>query len=114
LAFSMSWPASWTMRSRAKRSGLSTMIVRAPLLIRRSSISAKPDRSPTVRATYRRIVKGLDDLVARGSGVGVDGRALALVAILVRADVCAARGPQIGDGLPYFLTHLASSLIAMS
>jgi hypothetical protein len=46
-AFSMSWPASWTMRSRANRSGLSTMIVRAPLLIRRSSISAKPERSPT-------------------------------------------------------------------
>ena len=33
-AFSMSWPASCTIRSRAKRSGLSTMIVRAPLLIR--------------------------------------------------------------------------------
>jgi hypothetical protein len=44
---SMSWPASCTIRSRAKRSGLSTTIVRAPLDISRSSTSAKPGRSVT-------------------------------------------------------------------
>src|SRR5277367_3282784 len=46
-ALSMSWPASCTMRSRAKRSGLSTRIDRAPLLRSRSSILAKPGRSST-------------------------------------------------------------------
>ena len=40
-----------------------------------------------VRATHRRIVEGLDDLVAHDPGVGFDRRALALVAVLVRANV---------------------------
>jgi len=50
LAFSMSWPASCTMRSRAKRSGLSTRIVREPLLISCSSISVKPGLSSIASA----------------------------------------------------------------
>jgi hypothetical protein len=45
--FSMSWPASWTAKSRAKRSGLSTMIVRIPLpAIRCSMAGSRGARSP--------------------------------------------------------------------
>ena len=40
-----------------------------------------------VRATHRRIIEDLDDLVSRGLGVCLDRRALALVAVLVRANV---------------------------
>ena len=43
-----------------------------------------------VRFTHRRVVERVDDLVACGLGVGLDGGALALVAVLVHADVCAA------------------------
>ena len=43
-----------------------------------------------VCAADRRVVEGVDDLVARRFGVSLDGRALALVAVLVRADVRAA------------------------
>ena len=45
--FNISCPVSCTMRSRANRSGLSTMIVFAPLANKRSSISAKPGHAPT-------------------------------------------------------------------
>jgi hypothetical protein len=47
----------------------------------------------------------VDDLVTRRLGVGFDGGALALVAVLICADVRAARGPEIGDGLPNFLAY---------
>jgi hypothetical protein len=55
-----------------------------------------------------RVVKGVDDLETRPFGVNLDGRELALVAVLIRAGVCLARGPQIGDGLPDFPTHFRS------
>ena len=41
------WPVSCVMRSRAKRSGLSTITVRTPLPAIRSSIALKPGRSAT-------------------------------------------------------------------
>jgi hypothetical protein len=63
-----------------------------------------------ISPAYRRVVKGLDNFVARRPSVGLDGRSLAFVAVLVRADVRAARSPQIGDGFPDFLAHLRSSL----
>jgi hypothetical protein len=74
------------MRSRAKRSGLSTND-------RPRAVAEKPFEhfreawmvADRVRAAHRRIVEGLDDLVARGPGVSFDRRALALVALLVRA-----------------------------
>ena len=43
-----------------------------------------------VRAANRSIVERLDDLEARRFGVSLDGRALAFVAVLVRANVRAA------------------------
>lgn len=39
-----------------------------------------------VCAAYRSVIEGLHDLVTRASGVGPDGRALALVAVLVGID----------------------------
>jgi hypothetical protein len=41
---SLAWPTSCTMRSRANRLAVSTMIVRTPLPSIRSSMAAKPGR----------------------------------------------------------------------
>ena len=43
-ALSMSWPVSCTIKSRAKRSGHSTMIVLAPFDATCDSIAMKPGR----------------------------------------------------------------------
>ena len=62
-AFSMSCPASCTMRSRAKRSGLSTTMVRAPLDSRPFEHLRKAGPvSHGVRAAHRRVVERGDDL----------------------------------------------------
>jgi len=60
--FSMSWPASCTAKSRAKRSGLSTIMVRIPLLAIRWSTDRKPGRSVIASApdTAASIELGLD------------------------------------------------------
>jgi len=67
------------------------MIVRAPVseqaLEHRCEAWTVADR---VCAADRRVVERLDNLVARSFGESLDGGALALVAILVRADVRAA------------------------
>ena len=53
-----------------------------------------------VRAAHRRVVERLYDLVSRRLRVGFDRRALALLAVLVRADIYPARGPKISNKGP--------------
>jgi hypothetical protein len=50
-----------------------------------------------VGALDRGIVKLVDDRVAGALGEGVDRVALALVAVLVGANVCGRTRPQVGD-----------------
>ena len=102
----MSWPASCIMRSRAKRSGDSAMIVFAPLDRSRFNISGKPGRSATgVRARDSRVIVPIDNLVTGCFGEGFDRRKLAILRILIGPDVCAARRPEIRDGFLDFLAH---------
>src|SRR4051812_16423648 len=74
------------------------MMVFAPLVASRRSISVKPLRSVTGSAPDTvSIVVGVNDLVSIRTGNGRDRSHLAFVAVFVLADVRGARSPQICD-----------------
>src|SRR5687767_14165513 len=98
LPWSRAKPTSCTIKTRAKREAVSTMIARTPFPSMRSSIAAKPRPGlDGIGAAHGRIVILRDNLDAGGLCEPLNGDPLALVAILVLADAARAGGSEIGE-----------------
>jgi hypothetical protein len=102
----MRCPVSCTIRSRAKRFAVSTNdgahAVAAEALEQGGEARALLDG---IGALDRGVIELVDDRVAGTPGEGVDRVALALVAVLVGANVGGRARPQVGDRLDPFLGH---------
>jgi hypothetical protein len=83
----MRCPVYCTMRSRAKRFAVSTMMVCTPLPAMRSSMAQKPGlRLEGISSLRSLIIVFADELIAATLGESLDGCPLALVAVLVGAN----------------------------
>ena len=99
-ACSFAKPTSCTMRSRAKLLAVSTMMVRAPLLAMYGEHGCKPwPCLDVVSAANRCVVELAHERVTSLLGECCDGLPLALITVLVGADVRCAGCADVGHRL---------------